>query len=84
MLTGKDVSLDNSMLNYPGHVTLTSCVFKKFLPVVGIIKILKSLKYKPLTPSGSEVMVFLNNDKLMMMIGGGAAKYINFLDKFLK
>ena len=29
-------------------------------------------------------MAFLNNDKLMMVIGGGAAKYINFLDNFLK
>ena len=31
------------MLNYPGHVTLTSCIFKKFLTVVGIIE-MKSLK----------------------------------------
>ena len=26
------------MLNYPGHVTLTSWIFKNFLPVLGIIE----------------------------------------------
>ena len=37
----KSASLDNSMLNHPGHVTLTSLTFLKILPVVGIIEILK-------------------------------------------
>ena len=31
------------MLIYPGHVTLTSWIFKKFLPVLGIIE-MKSLE----------------------------------------
>ena len=35
----KNCLLGNSMLNYPGHVTLTSWIFMKFLPVVGIIEI---------------------------------------------
>ena len=35
----KNASLVNSMLNHPGHVPLTLSFFKKFLPVVGIIKI---------------------------------------------
>ena len=35
----KNVSLGNSMLNHSGHVTLTSWIFLKFLPVVGIIEI---------------------------------------------
>ena len=34
----KNVSLGNSMLNHPGHITLTSWVFLKFLPMVGIIE----------------------------------------------
>ena len=34
----KNASLGNSMLNHPGHITLTSWVFLKFLPVVGIIE----------------------------------------------
>ena len=29
----KKISLGNSMLNHPGHVTLTSQIFLKFLPV---------------------------------------------------
>ena len=35
----KNVSLGNSMLNHPGHITLTSWIFKKFLPVVRILEI---------------------------------------------
>ena len=35
----KNVSFGNSMLNHSGHVTLTSWIFLKFLPVVGIIEI---------------------------------------------
>ena len=35
----KNVSLGNSMLNHPGHVTLTLWIFLKFLPVIGIIDI---------------------------------------------
>ena len=35
----KNASLDNSMLNHPGHVTLISWIFLKFLPVLGIIEI---------------------------------------------
>ena len=66
MLRGKDASLGNSMLNHPGHVTLTSWIFLKFLPVVGIIEI---WKYQSLTPSGSDLMAFLKKEKLMM--GGG-------------
>ena len=38
----KNALLRNSMLNHPGHVTLTSWIFLKFLPVVGIIEILNS------------------------------------------
>ena len=34
-----DASLGNSMLHHPGHYTLTSWIFLKFLPVVGIIEI---------------------------------------------
>ena len=34
----KNASLGNSMLNHPGHITLTSWVFLKFLPMVGIIE----------------------------------------------
>ena len=35
----KNSSLGNSMLNHPGHVTLTSRFFLKFLPVLGTIEI---------------------------------------------
>ena len=35
----KNASMGNSMLNHSGHVTLTSWIFMKFLPVVGIIEI---------------------------------------------
>ena len=35
----KNVSLGNSMLNHPGHITLTSWIFKKLLPVVRILEI---------------------------------------------
>ena len=38
----KKASLGNAMFNHPGHVTLTSWTFLKFLPVVGIIEICKS------------------------------------------
>ena len=72
--------LSNSILNHPGHATLTTWIFLKFLPVVGIIEIWKSWKYYPLTPRGSEFMAFSKNDKLMMIVG--AAKYKNFLDNF--
>ena len=64
--------LSNSILNHPGHATLTTWIFLKFLPVVGIIEIWKSWKYYLLTSSFSDYMAFLKNDKLMM---GGAAKY---------
>ena len=33
----KKSSLDNSMLNHPGHVTHSSWIFLSFLPVVDII-----------------------------------------------
>ena len=36
---GKVSSLGNSMLNHSGHVTLTSWIFVKLLPVVGVIEI---------------------------------------------
>ena len=62
---------------------LSHAFFKTFLPVLGIIEILKSLKYQLQTLSSSEFMAFLKNDKLMM-IRGGTAEYINFLDNFLK
>ena len=35
----KNASLGNSMLNHPGHITLTSWSFSKFLPVAGITEI---------------------------------------------
>ena len=35
----KNASLVNCMLNHPGHVTLASWNFLKFLPVVGITDI---------------------------------------------
>ena len=62
MLRGKDTSLGNSMINHPGHVTLTSWISLKFLPMVGIIEIWKSWKYYPLTSMGSEFMAFKKND----------------------
>ena len=80
LLKGKDASLDNSMLNHPGHVPLTSWIFKNFLPVAGNIQICKPWKYWPLTPSGSEFMVFLKNDKLMMI--GEPPSCNNFLNNF--
>ena len=54
----KNASLGNSMLNHPGHVTLTLIFFLKFLPVVGIIETWQSQKYYLLTPSGSDFMAF--------------------------
>ena len=68
---GKNASLSNYMLNHPGHVTLTSQMFLKFLPVVGIIEIWKSGKYYVVTSVGSEFMAFLKNEK-----------YYVFLDNF--
>ena len=41
----KNYSLDNSMLNHPGHHTFTSWITLKFLPVIGIIAKWKSWKY---------------------------------------
>ena len=41
----KNASLGNSMLNHPGHVTLTSWIFKNFLPVIGMIELQKSGKF---------------------------------------
>ena len=38
-LREKNASSGNSMLNHPGHVTLTSWIFLNVLPVVGIIGI---------------------------------------------
>ena len=34
---GKHTSLGKSRLNHLGHVTLSSWIYEKFLPVVGII-----------------------------------------------
>ena len=39
MKKGKTSSLGDSMLKHPGHATLTSWIFSKLLPVVGIIEI---------------------------------------------
>ena len=58
MKKGKTSSLGDSMLKHPGHATLTSWIFLKLLPVVGIIEIRKSRKYWPLTSSGSDFMAF--------------------------
>ena len=77
MLRGKDTSLGNSMINHPGHVTLTSWISLKFLPMVGIIEIWKSWKYYPLTSMGSEFMVFKKNDKLMLIKGGEGGGWSN-------
>ena len=77
----EDALLSDSMLNHPEHVTLNSFFFLKFLPVVGIIEIQKSWKYQPLTPSGSDFMASLKNEKLMIKRGGTARYYI-FLNKF--
>ena len=70
----KKASLGNSMLIYLGYVALTSWIFLKFLPVVGIKEIWKSWKHDPLTPSGLDFMAAFKNDKLMT---GG----VNFLLK---
>ena len=40
MLKGKDASLGNFMLNHPGHVTLSSWIFQKVLPVLGNIEMI--------------------------------------------
>ena len=78
----KDASLSDSILNHPEHVILNSFFFfLKFLPVVGIVEIQKSWKYQPLTPSGSDFMASLKNEKLMIKRGGTARYYI-FLNKF--
>ena len=63
-----------------GHVTLISWIFSKFSPVVGIIEIQKCWKYYPLTPSNSEFMVLLINNKIVCL--GWHFKYYFFFDNF--
>ena len=58
------------------HFTL----FWKFSAVVCIIEICKPWKYWPLTPSISELMVFLKNGKLARL--GWHFKYYFFFDNF--
>ena len=81
VLNRKNSSLGDSMLKHPGYATLTSWIFLKLLPVVGIIEIWKSWKYWPLTSSGSDFMAFQKVTNWWYRIA--PAKGYIFLDNFL-